>query len=136
MKDLCVACIMGKAHRMAFAHSSSGPAPTHPIEQIVADVEGPIRGKYVSVIIDVYSRYVSIKIITKKSMAIEHIKQFVTWGQTQTQQTIKHFNSDGGGEYDNGAVRAFLAQFGCAISMTTRDTPQHNGIAERMNRTA
>ena len=133
--ELCIACILGKAHRQAFANTSSAPAPTQPLELVVADLCGPIRGKYVSVIIDVYSRYVSIKIINNKSMATQHITAFITWAQTQRQCKLKHFHSDGGGEYDNNTLRTFFAQHGTTISITTRDTPQHNGIAERMNLT-
>ena len=101
----------------------------------VADVCGKIRGVYISVIVDVYSRFVSIKIIKKKSGAMQHVIEFIKWVETQTGNKLKHFHSDGGGEYHPKELTDYLNQQGTTTSSTSRDTPQHNGIAERVNQT-
>ena len=48
---------------------------------------------------------------------------------------MKALRSDGGGEYTGGDTMAFLESKGIKSEVTTPDTPQHNGVAERMNQT-
>ena len=98
---------------------------------VVGDLSGPIRKKYISTIIDVYSRFLSIKIVKHKSEVAQHVMDWVKWAQTQTQAKVKHFHTDGGGEYMSNALKQFFIDNGTTTSVTTRDTPQHNGIAER-----
>jgi hypothetical protein len=43
--------------------------------------------------------------------------------------------SDGGGEYTTSSIQSYLKQKGIKHEITTPDTPQHNGVAERMNQT-
>ena len=45
----------------------------------------------------------------------------------------KRVHTDGGGEFINSDFRFFLDSNGTKLTYTTADTPQHNGIAERMN---
>ena len=42
---------------------------------------------------------------------------------------------DGGGEYISWEVQRYLEEKGIKHEITTPDTPQHNGVAERMNQT-
>ena len=66
---------------------------------------------------------------------MQHIIEFTKWVETQTGNKLKHFHSDGGGEYHPKELIDYFTQQGTTISITSRDTPQHNGIAERMNLT-
>ena len=50
-------------------------------------------------------------------------------------QRVKALRTDGGGEYTGESTQRFLRERGIKYEMTTADTPQHNGVAERMNRT-
>jgi hypothetical protein len=43
--------------------------------------------------------------------------------------------TDGGGEFINGAADAYLSTHGITRQVTPAYTPQHNGVAERANRT-
>ena len=130
----CRGCVFGKLNRSKFARESSAPAPSKILEMVVADVLS-IQNKYVSAISDVYSRIIAVKIVNTKDEATQHVMDWITWAQTQTGHKVKHFHTDGGGEYISNALKQFLVNNGTTNSATTRDTPQHNGIIERFNRT-
>jgi Reverse transcriptase (RNA-dependent DNA polymerase) len=62
-------------------------------------------------------------------------KSFESWATTQRHcDKIKVLRSDRGGEYLSKAFDEHLAAAGTARSLTTHDTPQLNGVAERLNR--
>ena len=61
----CEACSIGKAHRNAFSKSSSREKALDPLERIHCDLSS-FNNKYVSVIVDEYSRKASIKILNYK----------------------------------------------------------------------
>jgi hypothetical protein len=75
-------------------------------------------------------------LLRTKSEAFEAYKSFEAWALTQDHcKGIKVLRSDRGGEYLSAAFSAHLAAAGTARKLTTHDTPQLNGIAERLNRT-
>lgn len=131
----CQGCALGKSHRHQFVQVNSEHLADNIMDMWVSDLCGPIYGQYISVIIDVKSRIIFIKIIAYKSDAVEHIIQCIRYAQTLTGKTLKRFHSDGGGEYNSNKLKTYLAQQGTIITTTTRSTPQHNGIVERANRT-
>ena len=91
--------------------------------------------KYVSVIIDEYSRKASIKILKFKNETVDHIKNWININENKLNLKVKEFHSDGGGEYTAAELQTFLKQKGIQTTITCKGTPQHNGIAERYNRT-
>ena len=61
---------------------------------------------------------------------------YEAWAVTQHHCTaIKVLRSNRGGEYLSEVFNQHLAKAGTARKLTTHDTPQLNGIAERLNRT-
>jgi hypothetical protein len=105
-----------------------------------SDVWGPsptksIGGKqYYITFTDDYSRYTLANTLKAKSDAADAYKTFFAWAHTQHGATIRRFRSDRGGEYTSNALKAFHQQHGTEQRLTTHDTPQHNGIAESLNR--
>ena len=130
----CLPCSLAKASRKNFTSSSSGPPLTSILEMFVADLCGPIFRQYISLIIDAHCGYIFIAILNKKSEAATQIMDSVRQAQTQTNRTLKHFHSDGGGEYHSNALLKFFKEQGTLVTTTTRNTPQHNGKAEVYNR--
>ena len=53
--------------------------------------------------------------------------------ELETGSCVKILRSDGGGEYIGDALTEYLKGKGIRQELTTPDTPQHNGVAERMN---
>jgi hypothetical protein len=85
--------------------------------------------------IDDKSRKVFVDAMKEKSEVVKHLRAFVARVELETGQRLKVLRSDGGGEYIAGEVQSFLRDKGIKHELTTADTPQHNGVAERMNRT-
>jgi len=85
--------------------------------------------------IDDKSRKVFVDAMKEKSEVARHLRAFIAQVELETGHKLKVLRSDGGGEYTAGEVQSFLKDKGAKHEMTTADTPQHNGVAERMNRT-
>lgn len=130
---VCEGCHLGKSCRLKFAQHNN--KLSSPMDMVVADLCGPIYGCYISGIIDVASGMVWVRIIKKKSYTSQHVMEWCTRAQTQTGKTLKRFHSDGGGEYLSNELKTFFMKQGTVMTTTTKGTPQHNGIMERMNRT-
>ena len=68
----------------------------------------------------------------------EVFETFLVWKkmvENQTGRKIKVLRSDNGTEYRNDQFSYFCKKEGISRHFTVRDTPQQNGVAERMNRT-
>ena len=102
-----------------------GPMPT-------PSVNG---AKYILTFIDDATRYVTTYFIDNKSDTFDRFRTFKAFAETQSGRKLKILRSDGGGEYVNTEMREFLIKHGIHHEMTTPDTPQQNGVAERYNRT-
>jgi transposase InsO family protein len=69
-----------------------------------------------------------------KDKAFEAYKSFKVWALTQQHcKGIKTLHSDRGGEYLSKAFDQHLAAAGTTRKLTTHNTPQLNGVAERLN---
>ena len=140
----CDACMEAKMGRTSFGaemnHQVNGPN-----DKAVADICGPItiqtivdgqeikEKQYISLITDVYSRHVSLMIVSTKDQASDHCITYLHSSMITTGRPLKHFHVDGGTEY-NAAERVFEMR-GIKFTRTPVHTPQRNAIAERKNRT-
>ena len=59
----------------------------------------------------------------------------LAWLSTQYNAKVKCLRSDRGGEYLSDEFVKHLKKAGTTRKLTVHDTPEHNGIAERLNRT-
>ena len=69
---------------------------------------------------------------------VEVFETFLVWKkmvENQTGRKIKVLRYDNGIEYRNDQFLIFCKKDGISRHFTVRDTPQQNGVAERMNRT-
>lgn len=137
-QDQCDACMRGKSVQLPFPNSIK---PDEPLDVVVSDVCGPLRtqslggSRYFLTITDVFSDYTEVKFLRNKSEATDQIINFIEFTKTQLSKKPKVFRSDGGGEFVNIKLQNFLQAEGIKIQITTPNTPQQNGIAERKNRT-
>ena len=65
----------------------------------------------------------------------EAYKAFEAWVATHLNIGIACLHSDRGGEYMSMVLIAYLESKGTARKLTMHDTPQENGVSERLNRT-
>jgi Integrase core domain/GAG-pre-integrase domain len=136
----CDACIQSKI--------TCKPLPKEPRERskklgdwVYSDVWGPARhttinkkSYYIS-FIDDYSRESVIYLMGKKDEAFAKYKLYDGMMLCQRDVHIKSHVSDRGGEYTSKEFEGHLARQGTKHRMTVHDTPEQNGVAERLNRT-
>ena len=136
----CSSCEYAKATRKIIRSERTAPQAPAFGDEIHSDVWGPSplesKGgrKYYISFTDDHSRYTHLALLRSKDEALGAYKTFATWAQTQHGTRIKRFRSDRGGEYTGAEFTKFLQEQGTERRLTTHDTPQHNGVAESLNR--
>ena len=129
----------GKAHRVKFStskHKSRGL-----LDYVHTDVWGSIKvtskggSRYFVTFVDDYSRYVWIYFLKHKNEVFDTFKRWRAMVENRTGRKLKTLRSDNGTEYTDGAFKEFCDREGIARYWTVRETPQQNGVAERLNRT-
>ncbi|THH01090.1 hypothetical protein EW026_g1530 [Hermanssonia centrifuga] len=137
----CAACKTAKATRKPVQRYREGDRSAAIGDEIHSDVWGPApvetlggRRYYVS-FTDDNSRWTQIYLMRTKDEVFSHYKGFAAWLKTQHTVVVKTLHSDRGGEYLSTEFSTFLAEQGTACRLTVHDTPEYNGIVERLNRT-
>ena len=82
----------------------------------------------------IFSRKVWAYALKTKDQVINVFKEFHARVERETERKLKCIRSDNGGEY-TGLFNDYCRSHGIQHEMTIPGTPQHNAIAERMNRT-
>lgn len=106
-----------------------------------ADVVGPISpeslggANYFLTVVDTASRYAWLRNLKVKSQAEQELKAVVNQIENKLGKRVQRIITDGGGEFVNKDMKDWLKEKGITQLITTRNTPQNNGTAERMNRT-
>ncbi|GAU17358.1 hypothetical protein TSUD_232340 [Trifolium subterraneum] len=137
--DTCTTCLLGKHPRSSF--KSNLPMRSSEVLNVVhSDIYGPIDvlstggNKYFITFVDEYSRMIWLYHITAKSEAFEVFKRFKTLVEKQSDKSIKVLRTDGGQEYTSKEFENYCKDQGIIHEVTAPYTPQHNGLAERRNR--
>lgn len=145
-KCICEPCVLGKSHRKAFNSHMQEPAKAI-MDRAHADLAGPIYlnsdkevesfggYRYLLAIIDEYARRIAAIALKNKSDACDQIIQWHKHAVVFTGKPLKEFHSDGGGEFISKKLENYFKDTGTRMTTTTRATPQHNPIAERIMRT-
>ena len=144
----CVDCLAGKQHRVSFA-SPNVPRKPVLLDRIYLDVCSPLKTKtphgaidvhgisgafYFVTFIDDCSRKVWAYPLKTKDQVVDVFKEFHVRVERETGQKMKCIRSNNGGEY-MGSLDCYCKQQGIRHEVTVSSTPQHNAVAERMNRT-
>src|SRR6266702_759951 len=109
-------------------------------EEIHSDVWGlsPLQTiggrRYYITFTNDHSRFTHTQLLRSKDEALQAYKDFATWAQTQRGVKINWLRSDRRGEYTSADFDRYLKEQGTERRLTTHDTPQHNGVAESLNR--
>jgi transposase InsO family protein len=75
-----------------------------------------------------------VKLQRTKDETFNSYKEVEAWADTQHDLKIKCLRSDRGGEFLSNEFSVHLKKQGTERKLTTHDTPEHNGIAEHVNR--
>ena len=138
----CKACIFAHTTRKPFPKMRVGPQAQYFSEEVHTDVWGPspvtskCGCKYFITFTDNATRYSVTYLLHTKAEAFSAYKAFEAWALTQQHCAAnKILHSDCGGKYLSEAFDQHLKSAGTAWQLTVHDTPQLNGVAERLNRT-
>ena len=138
-QGVCAPCALGKQTRAVFDASTS--KTTASLQLVHMDVCGPLPVaslggcKFFAVFLDDFSKYSVVRAIKHKSDVTSVVKEVLTCLERQTNHKVRVVRTDGGGEYCNQDMEAYLKGQGIVHQRTTAYTPQQNGKAERLNRT-
>ena len=134
----CVDCIHGKQHRVAFRNTipSRKPNILDLVHTDVCTMQTKSLGGalYFVTFIDDCSRKLWAFGLKTKDQVLEVFKELHTKVERETGRQLKSVRADNGGEY-RGPFEEYCRKFGIRLEKTVPKTPQHNGVAERMNRT-
>ncbi|CAM8949433.1 unnamed protein product [Rhodiola kirilowii] len=137
--DSCDYCLFGKQHRVGFKSKFS--RRENLLDLVHSDVCGPMEveslghHKYFVTFIDDASRKVWIHLLKTKDQVFQTFQNFHAMVERATGKTLKCLLTDNGGEYISAAFTEYCLKHGIRHVKTVPHTPQHNGVAERMNRT-
>ncbi|PKA55182.1 Retrovirus-related Pol polyprotein from transposon TNT 1-94 [Apostasia shenzhenica] len=137
--DFCESCVLSKQCRVKFI--TSNKRSKNISEYVHSDVWGPSPvtslggAKYFVTFIDDYLRKVWVYFLQHKSEVFEKFKYWKANIEKTTGKYIKVLRTDNGGEYTSKEFQDFCLKEGITRHFTIPNTPQQNGVAERMNRT-
>ena len=140
-KVACDSCEWAKGNRKQISKVREDKRRTAVGEEIHSDLWGkaPVesinRKLYYISFTDDYSRYTNIYFLYGKDEAFESYKAYEAWLLNQYGAKIKCLRSDRGGEYLSDEFSDHLKAAGTVRKLVVHDTPEHNGVAERLNRT-
>lgn len=99
------------------------------------EVESLGGNKYFVTFIDDATRRTWVYMMKHKSEVFGIFQKFHAMVERETDCKLKRLRTDNGGEYTSNEFKAYCSRYGIRHERTEPSTPQHNGVAERMNRT-
>jgi len=137
--SLCELCLEGKQtreviHKIAMMHAE------HVLGHVHTNVCGPLPihshcgYRYFVTFINDSSHFASIYPLREKLEVGKSLKAFIAQAELETRLKVKTLCSNRGGEYMAGHINDYLVKHRIKHKVMTPDTPQHNGVAEHLNR--
>jgi len=132
---ICEPCLAGKMVSNPFPSSSH--ISSSPLELIYSDLHGPLPVQssegycYWITFIDDCTKLKAVMFLKRKSDAFDAFKMFKAYAENQLNAKIKALQDDKAGEYMSAAFLKSTNDCGIVRRHSTRNRPQHNGVAER-----
>ena len=132
----CDVCLRAKQTRLSFPISENKTKGI--FDLIHCDLWGPYRipthsgARYFLTIVDDYSRGVWLYLMSEKSEAPNHLKNFLAMTTRQFKTQVRTIRSDNGSEFL--CLTEFFKQHGIVHETSCVGTPQQNGRVERKHR--
>jgi transposase InsO family protein len=128
----CIPCqaVTDKTHREPLQMTE---LPSASWKEVAADFKGPLSdGKYLLVVIDLYSRYPFVRMVSSSSVNVVIPKLDELFAEQGIPMTLI---TDNGPPFSSAAMTAFAEHLGFTHRRVTPLWPQANGEAERMMKT-
>nr|GEV01324.1 retrovirus-related Pol polyprotein from transposon TNT 1-94 [Tanacetum cinerariifolium] len=139
-EHLCPSCEQGKSKRASYPPKPV-PNSRHRLHLLHMDLCGPMRivsinrKRYVLVIVDDYSRYTWVHFLRSKEEAPKVIKTFLKRITVLLQSPVIIIRIDNDTEFKNQVLKEYFNSVGISHQVSSVQTPQQNGVVERINRT-
>ena len=137
----CSACMEGKDHRQPFgAQVREELKAKHALYRLHMDTSGPwpegLNGeRYRAGLIDEWSGTGVVFVTNSKEQIPGAIITWCRQAANQQGRKIVELHADGGTEFINAQLKSYCQAEGVKLTWPAPSTPQHNGVAERFNRT-
>jgi hypothetical protein len=111
-----------------------------PLDMIHNDLMGHFfhpyinKARFVLIFVDDFSRFTWIYLLKKKIEFFQHLKDFKSLVEMQSEKKIKVLRTNNGGEYVNHEIHTLFHEASIQLQHTVPYTPQQNGVAERKTR--
>ncbi|KAI7703162.1 hypothetical protein KC353_g14273 [Hortaea werneckii] len=135
----CESCSLSKSQKIY--RTSDDCRAKGVFELIHSDIVGPVTptgydgSRYYVSFVDDCTRLSRVYVLKEKSQLMSRLKDFYQWCLAQRGVRIKRIRSDNGKEYDNGPLKAWMADKGIQWEPSVPYSPEQNGLAERTQRT-
>ena len=135
----CEPCIMGKMVRAPYL--ASDREPVRVLMLVHSDLIGPMpvpttKGRrYMLGVVDDYSRFKVIVPIMDKGQAKDALMRVLNLWENITGERVGTIRTDDGKEYCGPAFEQWMSDKGIKHETSAPYAHQHNGVAERFNRT-
>ncbi|THG93576.1 hypothetical protein EW026_g7695 [Hermanssonia centrifuga] len=136
---VCAACEAAKMTRKPIQQYREGEHAAAVGYEVHSDIWGPApvktlggRKYYVS-FTDNHSRWTMTYLMWTKDKVFHHYQSFVALMKAHHGVAVKLLHLDQGGEYLSNRFNTYLSEQGMKRRLTVHDTPEYNGVAERLN---
>ncbi len=136
--SFCEPCVQGHAAQQPYPKQAKWRA-SEPLELLHSDVCGLIeteslgKRKYFVTFVDDCTRFIWVHFIRQKSEVFKTFCTLLAEIERGTGKKLKVLRSDRGGEYMSSEFKKFLKNRRIRHELSTTESPQQNGVSERMN---
>lgn len=135
---ICDSCVLGKQVKLPFLNSQT--ITLMPFDILHSDLwTSPVLSsaghKYYVLFLDDFTNFLWTFPISRKSQVFEMFQSLTNLIQTQFSLSVKSFQCDNGGEYNNELFQQYCANHGLVFRFSCPHTSSQNGKAERKIRT-
>ena len=138
--DFCEDCVLGKQSKVSFS-TTPRAKKMEKLELVHTDLWGPAQvnsmagSQYFLTFIDDATHFVWTYFLKHKSDVFEKFKEWRSLVENESGCKLKCLRSDNGGEFCSKEFDRFCVEHGIKREKVEPKCPQHNGVAERINRT-
>ena len=140
MIQSCDFCEYAKATCKPIKKTRAEPRASKFSDEIHSDVWGPSpvqtpgRKEYYVSFTNDHTRWMHLQLLAAKDEVFGAYKSFEAWAKLHFGiRTFKILRSDRGGEYLGKKFSQYLSSQGTQHRLTIHDTPEYNGVSERLN---
>jgi hypothetical protein len=139
---VCEACELARHKRAPFKQSMVGARAKRVNELIHMDIAGPFAEqgehgyRYFVTFTDDATRHTEVIFLKAKSELFAALKKYTKYAETKHPgNPCERIRCDNAGENLAKVVRDFMDEQGMTYELTTPETPEQNGVSERLNQT-